>query len=446
MDRRTFLRLASGATLATAVGCGSGSKGSDESGRQPRGRTARPTLKIAQWSHFIPGYDEWFDNEYTERWGEEHDVDVVIDHIPYAQLIARADTEVASRRGHDLFAFTGTAPFRFEDTVIDHRAIIEEMAQRFGPMAAHIAPWVHNAKTGKVVSVPQYWAPQPVLYRTDLWADVGGPPTTWDRLVGAGRTLKATGHPVGIGLAPDIDCHLTVSGLLAAYGASIQDDAGTLTIGAAATVEAVKVMVELFRQGMDAAVIDWDAVSDNRSLAAGQASLVVDAISGLRAVEKQDPGLARTIGVAAPPAGPAGLFSPPILHSFAIWGFSQQRLLAEQFLVDLVADSREALLRSEFYNLPSFPGAVSDFEGLLAGDAAEPAGKYSVLAGAGAWSPNLGYPGNDSAAVDESVNEFIVTRMFAAAARGELSAEEAVRRAESQAAPIFDKWRERGKI
>ena len=36
--------------------------------------------------------------------------------------------------------------------------------------------------------------------------------------------------------------------------------------------------------------------------------------------------------------------------------------------------------------------------------------------------------------------------MFAAAARGEMTAEEAVEAAEAQIKPIFDKWRERGKI
>ena len=46
----------------------------------------------------------------------------------------------------------------------------------------------------------------------------------------------------------------------------------------------------------------------------------------------------------------------------------------------------------------------------------------------------------------ELTSEFIVSKMFAAAARGELSAEDAVNRAHAQAKPIFDKWRERGKI
>ncbi len=60
-------------------------------------------LTILQWSHFIPAYDKWFDNEYTKQWGKQHDVEVVVDHITFAQIPARAAAEVAARSGHDLY-------------------------------------------------------------------------------------------------------------------------------------------------------------------------------------------------------------------------------------------------------------------------------------------------------------------------------------------------------
>ncbi|HEV3364455.1 MAG TPA: hypothetical protein VG795_10020 [Acidimicrobiia bacterium] len=90
---------------------------------------------------------------------------------------------------------------------------------------------------------------------------------------------------------------------------------------------------------------------------------------------------------------------------------------------------------------------MPDLSDLLKADpAARPTEKYSLFAEAGAWTANAGRPGFDNAAVSEVFNEYIVGQMFAAAAAGELSAEEAVKRAHAQAEPIFDKWRERGKI
>ncbi|MGH9181676.1 MAG: hypothetical protein ACRDY5_08180, partial [Acidimicrobiales bacterium] len=77
---------------------------------------------------------------------------------------------------------------------------------------------------------------------------------------------------------------------------------------------------------------------------------------------------------------------------------------------------------------------------------ADPSGKYGVLAGATDWTVNLGSPGTANAAVDEVLNEFIVPEMFRVAARGERSPAEAVADAEARMAPIFERWRERGKV
>ena len=135
-----------------------------------------------------------------------------------------------------------------------------------------------------------------------------------------------------------------------------------------------------------------------------------------------------------------------VQHCYFVWNFSEQRSLAEQFLVDLVTDYREAFLHSEFYNLPTFPGAIGDIGGLLAADPAEPKGKYSVLADADRWFTNEGHPGHDNAAIEEVVNDYIVPKMFGAAVRGELSPQESVRQTEAQVKQIFAKWRERGKV
>jgi multiple sugar transport system substrate-binding protein len=79
-------------------------------------------------------------------------------------------------------------------------------------------------------------------------------------------------------------------------------------------------------------------------------------------------------------------------------------------------------------------------------DKVQPSGKYALLGDAEKWSTNFGHPGHSNAATDEVFNQFIIPKMFAAAARREMSAEESVRTAEAQIKPIFDKWRERDKI
>ena len=448
MERRDFLRLAAGAaTLAVGSGCRAKSSGS--AGEKVAGGGAKPKLRILQWNHFIPAYDQWFDG-FAARWGEEHDTDVTVDHVTGEDVRLRASAELSNRQGHDLLAFTGTPTGGLEDDVIDHRDIVAEIESKVGPMLPAIARGVHNPKTGKYVGVSDGWAAQVVNYRSDLWpSGAGATPDSWESILRVAPRLKAAGTPVGIGLSPNsIDSETTGWSLLFAFGASLQDEAEVLTLDTPATVEAVKFGTSLFQSGMSEDTLTWDNVADNRFLASGKGLLIIDPVSALRATEKQDPDLAAKIALAPPPAGPAGRPGHlGVVTTYVIWKFAENPTGAGRFLVDLVLGYREAVLRSEFYNLPAFPGSVPDLSSLLAADpVARPAGKYSLFADAGAWTTNAGRPGFDNAAVAEVFNEYIVGQMFSAAAGGELSAEEAVKRAHAQAKPIFDKWRERGKI
>src|SRR5262245_3005966 len=53
------------------------------------------TLRILQWSHFIPEYDKWIDG-FAKDWGSKNGVTVTIDHIPHLELPARAAAEVSA--------------------------------------------------------------------------------------------------------------------------------------------------------------------------------------------------------------------------------------------------------------------------------------------------------------------------------------------------------------
>jgi multiple sugar transport system substrate-binding protein len=177
--------------------------------------------------------------------------------------------------------------------------------------------------------------------------------------------------------------------------------------------------------------------------------LIVNAVSAVRAAEQQDVELASKIALAPAPTGPSGNQprSTYAVATYVIWKFSPNPDLAKQFLVDLALSYRDACLRSGFYNLPPFPGAVPDLADLVRKDPmARPSDKYAVLAEAANWSTNLGSPGVFNAAVDEVISTSLISKMFSAAARGEMSPADAVAAAEAEMRPIFAKWRERGKI
>ncbi|HLF40873.1 MAG TPA: extracellular solute-binding protein [Acidimicrobiia bacterium] len=399
-----------------------------------------------QWSHYVPEFDQWFDDVYTKRWGEEHDVDVVVDHIEIHQLPSRAEFEASTQRGHDIFHFVAPAP-GFEDLVIDHGDIVEEVVAKVGPMIPLVERSVFNPKTGKWFGFCDNWSPAPVHYRADLWDPLGARPDTWDDVLAAAGRLRSGGHPLGFPIARgNFDAQVSLLSLLHAYGASVQDEAGQVVVNRPETVEALKMGAALYREGMTEDVFAWDGSANNRFLAEGKGSLIVNAISALRAIEAQDPELAAKIRLAPTPAGPAGRQGVYLTGNYVIWKFSKNQALAKRFLVDLVLAYREFVVQSRLYNLPAFPGSVPDLGAIVAGDPGAVAGTYDLLGGAEDWSTNLGHPGYSNAAMGEVQNQYVVPDMFLSVCQGEATPEEAARAAEARATPIFEKWQERGKI
>ncbi|MDP8968047.1 MAG: hypothetical protein M3N04_05560, partial [Actinomycetota bacterium] len=62
------------------------------------------------------------------------------------------------------------------------------------------------------------------------------------------------------------------------------------------------------------------------------------------------------------------------------------------------------------------------------------------------WTTNVGHRGYANTAIGEVFGTFLIPNMYARAARGRSSPQEAVRRTEAQIRPIFEKWRKRGLI
>ncbi len=179
------------------------------------------TLKIIQWSHFVPAYDEWFDGVYTKKWGQKHDTDVMVDHINLALLPARAKAEVAARSGHDLFGHLSPQA-GLEDDVINHREIVEEVQHKVGKVGKVGYKSCYNPKTKKWHGFPENFVPDPVHYRTDLFHQVGvKAPNTWQDVLKAAPKLKAIGHPVGIGMSNELDSNMALIALLQCFGGFI---------------------------------------------------------------------------------------------------------------------------------------------------------------------------------------------------------------------------------
>jgi len=434
MTRRDFVKVAGAGALAAA-------------GLAPRrARAQQKTLRIIQWSHFVPGYDKWFDGVFTKQWGEKHDTQVIVDHISIGEINARAAAEVSAGAGHDLFMFL-SPPAAYEDKTIDHSEIYQQVERKHGKPIDLGVKSTYNPKSKRYFAFSDSFVPDPGNYRQDLWEKVGFPkgPSTWaDLLKGATaiRGDKAMGNPCGLGLSQELDTNMAVRALLWSFGASEQTADGKPSLDSKATRDAVKFMRDLYKQSETAEVFTWDPSSNNRAILSGKVSYVANAISVTRTAEKDNPDMSRKIQLVPALAGPAKrLASEHVMSCYVIWRFAQNLDGAKQFLVDYIDAFGEAFKASEFYNFPCFTQTVPDLKALVSNDPkASPPDKYVVLANALEWSTNVGYPGYATAAVDEIFNTFVLPTMFAKAARDEMSVDDAVKAADQEVRRIMQKW------
>lgn len=432
---------------------------------------ARRSLSILQWSHFVPAYDVWFD-KWAKEWGERHDppVDVTVDHISFADLVPRANAEVAAQQGHDLFMFI-SPPAAFEPQVLDMGDLVRRVEQRHGPILELATRSTYNPVTGKWFGFSDNYVPDPGNYLRSVWEAVGMPdgPDTWEQLVEAGRAIRQKAPhvqiPIGIGLSQDIDSNMATRAMMWSFGASVQDEDGRVVLDSPETVRAVEFGVRLYREAMSPAVLSWNASSNNQAFNAGQTAYILNSISAYRTAQDNRLPIADDTFFVDALKGPGGLqwSSEHVMGVYVIWKFSREQDLAKEFLLALVDNYRDAVMASKLYNFPSFPGSVADpgvpvaqrpasgqrwLESVCDQDpfGSKPANKLAPIKTALQWSTNVGHPGVANPAIGEIFDTFVLPDMFAKAATGQMSVRDAVAEADRRAREIFAKWRARGLV
>ena len=410
-----------------------------------RTQAQQKTLKILQWSHFVPGFDKWFDSVFAKEWGQKHDTNVIVDHVTARMVNTRGAAEAAARKGHDLFLFQ-FPPAAYENQAVDMTDIYQEVEKKHGKTIPLGHRSTFNPKTKKHFAFSDSYVPFPGNYRQDLWAEAGYPrgPETFDDLrAGAKKIRNKSGQPCGIGLSQDNDTTSAVRAILWSFGGAEQDEDGHVVINSPQTVEALKFTKALYEESETPEVFTWNETSNNLAMLAGRISYTMNAISITRAAEKDNPEMSRKVWLCPALKGPVRRMSPAnVANHYVIWNFAENKEGAKRFLVDLMDNFGEAFTASEFYNFPCFPQTVPDLEARLSRDPkATPPDKYKVLANVLDWTTNIGYPGYATNAINEVASTYILNTTFARVARGEMTAAEGAQSAETELKRIFERWK-----
>jgi len=413
-------------------------------------------LKILQWTHFVPSYDQWLDNTYLKQWGEKNDVDVKIDHISATFLFSTASSEVAAQSGHDLFQFI-SPPSSFQKQVLPVNDIVQEVSKKIGPMTKVGRRSTYNPRTKKFFGFPDNYAPDPVQYRRSILAEAGVSLKTWEDVRKGAPKLKAAGHPVGLGMSNELDSNMFLMSLLYCYGGFLQSEDNKIVFNQGSNrkgaIEALELMRDIYRNGMSDEVFAWTISSNNQAFLAGRLSMALNAISIARSAENSgNTALSDDTWIASIPRGPVmRLGNEHVMGVYVIWKFAKNKEAAKQFLVDQQLGYRQHFVRSEYYNFPAWTGAIKggfkSIRAMTKQDTHKPRGKYTILTTiAEKYTTNVGHPGNSNAAIDEIFNRYLIPQMFAEVAQGKASPADAVRDFTKEAQSIYRKWQAQGLV
>jgi len=267
ITRREFVKISSSAALTAAAG--------------PyflfpdKAHAQQKTLKVLQWSHFVPGYDKWFDGVFTKQWGEKHNTNVTVDHITLNEINARAAAEVSAQKGHDLFAFLWP-PSAHEQQVLDLTEVYKEVEKKHGKPIALGHRSTFDPKAKKYFAFSDSFTPNPSNYRKDLWGEVGYPngPDTYDDLrVGAKKIKEKFGNPCGMGLSQESDTNASLRAILWSFGGSEQDENGRVRINSKENRRGAEVHAGALQRVGDAGGLQLGPVVEQSGHAGGEDQL-----------------------------------------------------------------------------------------------------------------------------------------------------------------------------
>ena len=321
--------------------------------------------------------------------------------------------------------------------MVDMRDVYAECEKKYGKPIDLATKSTYNPKTKKFFGFSPSFVPDPINWRKDLWDDVGVVPDSWEKILDGGRKIKQKHNiPVGIGLAQELDTAMACAPSCTRYGAHEQDAAAYLAIEFQEYGRGGEICESAVSGGHDPGSLYMGPVFQQSGHACRHDLTGAQCDFDHAHRRKRQPGVYRKS-----PSGKGGCRSGPANRPGTCHGCLRHLEVrrkyrgAKKFLVDYVGNFRQAFLNGEFYDFPCFQRTVPVLKQLLSNDAkAKPADKYKVLEDVLSWATNIGYPGYANAAIDEIYQKWVIHVMFAKAAQGVLSPEDAVKEAEAKCA------------
>jgi multiple sugar transport system substrate-binding protein len=317
VSRRRFLALTAGAVVAL-----------DRAPAFAQGTT----LRLLQWSHFVPAADKVFEAQAAE-FGKQAGVTVQIERINQNDIQTRVTAAVQSGAGPDIIILANNHAHLYESSLVDVSDVAEELGGKQGGWYDYAR--VNCVAGGRWIGVPQFIISWAITYREDWLKEAGFEyPKTWDDFRKAGRALKAKGKPFGQAFGHSInDPNNWCYPLVWMWGGmEVQRDGRTVVLNSTNTVEAVKFNNVLWKEVFDEGGLAWDDSNNNRAFLSGEISLTGNAPSIYVAARQKFPDVYKGTNHGHYPPGPAGRFYWLPAWNSVVMRYSKNPKVAKDFI------------------------------------------------------------------------------------------------------------------
>jgi ABC-type glycerol-3-phosphate transport system substrate-binding protein len=339
-----------------------------------RGAFAAGQLKVGFWDHWVPGANDTL-QKLVDEWAAKEKVDTKVDFITSQgdKLLITIAGEAEAKSGHDILSFANWNVRDKAEALEPVDDVVKALVATNG--ATPRVAGMLGQEDGHWIAVPTCVGSQskPPCGRIDLLKQhagidvqqmypAGAPANqeladkwTWDAFLDAAQKCAKAGFPFGMPLGSTSDSYDWVSDVFTAYGATLVNENGDITVKSDATRQVLAWFQKLV-PSLPPDVFAWDDAGNNKALIAGKAALIMNPPSAWAVAVRDAPEIGNQLWTFPSPKGPKGRFDPFIGYFWGIWKFSSNKAAAKSLLTYLLQPQAVGQLveASKGYDIPPY--------------------------------------------------------------------------------------------
>lgn len=389
-------------------------------------------LTLLRWKRFVQAEEDAF-MKIVDNFKNDCGVTVNVQSESLDDVQPKASVSANVDQGPDMVWGLYSLPHLFPNKLVDVTDLADLLGEKYGP-------WVPSAKKygmsdGKWVDIPVAYNGNYINYRKSAFEKAGitKVPETTAEFLETAKKLQEVGMPLGMALGhASGDGNAWVHWALWSHGGSLVDENDVVVINSPETKAAVEYVKELYGY-MAPGVAAWNDSNNNKAFMSGEVGMTNNGPSIYPAAKKDAPEIAEDMDHANWPVGPVGVPTEfHLAYPMMIFKYSKYPNAAKGFI--------EYLFQPSQYD-PWLEGAVAYLTPPLEKYEANPVfstdPKLTVFRDAAKRTLTAGYEGSVGEKAASALAEFIVLDMFANAATGNMSVDDAIAQAERQAKRVY---------